>query len=446
MFNIIKKKFTHTRTIALSFAVIILIGSVLLTLPIASRNRTVTPFINSLFTAVSSTCVTGLSVYDTYSHWSLFGQLVILCMIQIGGLGFMTIIVMLSLLRKKGTSLHERRLLMQSAGSIEMYGINKHLKSIFTGTFLFEFVGAVLLSFRFCGQMGIKKGIWYAVFHSISAFCNAGFDLMGQFGETSFTDYSDDWLVNLTLIFLITMGGLGFLVWNDLLKNKFHFRNYSLHTKIVITTSFVLLFGGTVVFFFTEKNHAFAGMSIPNQILCSFFQSATTRTAGFFTVQQADLSNSGSIISSVLMFIGGSSGSTAGGIKTTTFAVFIISNFCFARNNDNIVAFKKRFDTSAVKQAGSIVCVYISAVIVSSFIICAIEPFGIREIFYETISAIATVGLSMNMTPSLSIVSKIIIALLMYTGRIGGMSMVMVLAEKKDRSPLERPVGKILIG
>ena len=446
MFNIIKKKFTHTRIIALSFAVIILIGSVLLTLPIASRNRTVTPFINSLFTAVSSTCVTGLSVYDTYSHWSLFGQLVILCMIQIGGLGFMTIIVMLSLLRKKGTSLHERRLLMQSAGSIEMDGINKLLKSIFAGTVLFEFVGAVLLSFRFCGQMGIKKGIWYAVFHSISAFCNAGFDLMGQFGETSFTDYSDDWLVNLTLIFLITMGGLGFLVWNDLLKNKFHFKNYSLHTKIVITTSFILLFGGTVVFFFTEKNHAFAGMSIPNQILCSFFQSATTRTAGFFTVQQADLSNSGSIISSVLMLIGGSSGSTAGGIKTTTFAVFIISNFCFARNNDNIVAFKKRLDTSAVKQAGSIVCVYISAVIVSSFIICAIEPFGMREIFYETISAIATVGLSMNMTPSMSIVSKIIIALLMYTGRIGGMSMVMVLAEKKDRSPLERPVGKILIG
>lgn len=446
MFNIIKKKFTYTRIIALSFAVVILIGSILLTLPISSRDGSVTPFINSLFTAVSSTCVTGLSVYDTYSHWSLFGQIVILCMIQIGGLGFMTIIVMLSLIRKKGTSLHERRLLMQSAGSIEMDGINKLLKNIFLGTFIFEFIGAVLLSIRFCGQMGFGKGIWYAVFHSISAFCNAGFDLMGQFGDTSFFAYSDDWLVNLTLIFLITMGGLGFLVWSDLLKNKFHFRNYSLHTKIVLTTSAILLFGGTIVFFFTERNHAFAGMNVSHQILCSFFQSATTRTAGFLTVDQSELSNSGSIVSALLMLVGGSSGSTAGGIKTTTFAVFLISNFSFARNNDNIVIFKKRLDTSAVKQAGSIVCVYICLVFVSAFIICIAEPLGMREVFYETISAIATVGLSMSVTPTLGTLSKIIIAVLMYTGRIGGMSMVMVLAEKKDRSPLERPVGKILIG
>ncbi|MDY4413813.1 MAG: TrkH family potassium uptake protein [Ruminococcus sp.] len=446
MFNIIKKKFTYTRIIALSFAVVILIGSVLLTLPVSSRDGSVTPFIDSLFTAVSSTCVTGLSVYDTYSHWSLFGQIVILCMIQIGGLGFMTIIVMLSLIRKKGTSLHERRLLMQSAGSIELDGVNKLLKNIFAGTFIFEFIGAVLLSIRFCGQMNFGQGIWYAVFHSISAFCNAGFDLMGQFGNTSFSAYSDDWLVNLTLIFLITMGGLGFLVWNDLLKNKFHFRNYSLHTKIVLSTSAILLIGGTVIFFFTERNHAFSNMSTPHQILCSFFQSATTRTAGFLTVDQSELSNSGSIVSALLMFVGGSSGSTAGGIKTTTFAVFLISNFCFARNNDNIVVFKKRLDTSAVKQAGSIVCVYISLVLVSSFIVCIAEPLGIREVFYETISAIATVGLSMNITPTLGTLSKIIIAMLMYTGRIGGMSMVMVLAEKKDRSPLERPVGKILIG
>ncbi len=446
MFNIIKKKFTYTRIIALSFAIVILIGSVLLTLPISSRDGSVTPFINSLFTAVSSTCVTGLSVYDTYSHWSLFGQIVILCMIQIGGLGFMTIIVMLSLIRKKGTSLHERRLLMHSAGSIELDGINKLLKNIFAGTFIFEFIGAVLLSIRFCGQMDFGQGIWYAVFHSISAFCNAGFDLMGQFGDTSFSAYSDDWLVNLTLIFLITMGGLGFLVWNDLLKNKFHFRNYSLHTKIVLSTSAILLIGGTVIFFFTERNHAFADMNVPHQILCSFFQSATTRTAGFLTVDQSELSNAGSIVSALLMFVGGSSGSTAGGIKTTTFAVFLISNFCFARNNDNIVVFKKRLDTSAVKQAGSIVCVYLSLLLVSAFIICIAEPIGIREIFYETISAIATVGLSMNITPTLGTLSKIIIAMLMYTGRIGGMSMVMVLAEKKDRSPLERPVGKILIG
>lgn len=446
MFKNIKKKFTYTRIIALSFAVVILIGSVLLTLPISSRDGSVTPFINSLFTAVSSTCVTGLSVYDTYSHWSLFGQIVILCMIQIGGLGFMTIIVMLSLIRKKGTSLHERRLLMQSAGSIEMDGINKLLRNIFAGTFIFEFIGAVLLSIRFCGQMDFGKGIWYAVFHSISAFCNAGFDLMGQFGDTSFSAYSDDWLVNLTLIFLITMGGLGFLVWSDLLQNKFHFKNYSLHTKIVLVTSAILLFGGTVLFFLTERNHAFSDMDTPHQILCSFFQSATTRTAGFLTVEQSELSNSGSILSAILMLVGGSSGSTAGGIKTTTFAVFLISNFCFARNNDNIVVFKKRLDTSAVKQAGSIVCVYITAVMISSFIICIAEPFGMREVFYETISAIATVGLSMNLTSSLGTLSKIIIILLMYTGRIGGMSMVMVLAEKKDRSPLERPVGKILIG
>lgn len=446
MINIIKKKLTYTQIIAISFAVIIIIGSVLLSLPVSSRDGTSTPFINSLFTAVSSTCVTGLSVYDTYSHWSLFGQIVILCMIQIGGLGFMTIITMFSLLMKKSMSLHERRLLMQSAGSMDLNNINKLLKSIFIGTFIFEFIGTVLLSLRFCGQMGLGKGIWYAVFHSISAFCNAGFDLMGQFGSSSFSAFSDDILVNATLIFLITMGGLGFLVWNDLLQNKYHFKNYSLHTKIVLVTSSILLFGGTVLFFFTEKNHAFADMNMKGKIISSFFQSATTRTAGFFTVDQSSLSNSGSILSVILMLVGGSSGSTAGGIKTTTFAVFLISNFCLARNNDNIVLFKKRLDTSTVKQAGSIVCVYITGVILSSFIICAIEPFGLREVIYETSSAIATVGLSMNMTPSLSMISKMIIIFLMYTGRIGGLSMIMVLAEKRERVPLERPVGKIMIG
>lgn len=446
MLKFIKKNFTYSRIIALSFAIVILIGSILLTLPVSSRERTSTPFINSLFTAVSSTCVTGLSVYDTYTHWSLFGQIVILCMIQIGGLGFMTIITMFSMIMKKGTSLHERRLLMQSAGSIELNGINKLLKNIFIGTFIFELLGAVLLSIRFCGTMDLGTGIWYAVFHSISAFCNAGFDLMGKFGNSSFSAYYDDPLVNLTLIFLITMGGLGFIVWNDLLQNKLKFKNYSLHTKIVITTSAILLFGGAVIFFFTEKNHAFSGMTVPERILSSLFQSATLRTAGFSTIAQSELSNSGSILSMVLMFVGGSSGSTAGGIKTTTFAVFLISNFSFARNNDNIVIFKKRMDTSVVKQAGSIVCVYISAILACSFLICLAESFGIREIFYEVVSAIATVGLSMNLTPSLGAFSKIIIILLMYTGRIGGLSMVMVLAEKKERVPLERPIGKILIG
>jgi len=446
MIKNISKKFTHTRIIALSFAVIILIGSVLLTLPVSSRDGKATPFINSLFTAVSSTCVTGLSVYDTYSHWSTFGQVVILLMIQIGGLGFMTIIAMLSLLMKKGISLRERKLLMQSAGSLEMNGINALLKHIFIGTFIFESIGTILLALRFCGKMGFGKGLWYALFHSVSAFCNAGFDLMGQFGGTSFSAYSDDVLVNLTLIFLITMGGLGFIVWNDLLQNKFKFKNYSLHTKIVLVTSAILLFGGTVLFFFTEKNHAFSDMNTPERLLCSFFQSATTRTAGFLTVEQSELSNSGSILSMILMFVGGSSGSTAGGIKTTTFAVFLISNFCLARNNDNIVLFKKRLDTSVVKQAGSIICVYISAILISGFIICMAEPFGIREVFYEIVSAIATVGLSMNLTSSLGTLSKIIIILLMYTGRIGGVSMIMVLAEKKERSFLERPVGKILIG
>lgn len=446
MTGFIKKHLTYTRIIALSFICIIMIGSILLTLPVSSRDGTSTPFINSLFTAVSSTCVTGLSVYDTYTHWSLFGQIVILCMIQIGGLGFMTIIAMFSLIIKKGMTLHERRLLMQSAGSIEMNGINKLLKIIFAGTFIFEFIGAVLLSIKFCQQMDFGKGIWYAVFHSISAFCNAGFDLMGQFGGTSFASYVDDPFVNITLIFLITMGGLGFIVWNDLLQNKFNFKKYTLHTKIVLVTSAILLFGGTVIFFFTEKNHAFSDMSIPQRLLASFFQSATTRTAGFLTVDQSELSNSGSILSMILMLVGGSSGSTAGGIKTTTFAVFLISNFCFARNNDNIVVFKKRLDSSLVKQASSIFCVYISSVIISAFIICMLESFDIRSIFYEVISAIATVGLSMNMTSSLGTVSKIIIIILMYTGRIGALSMVMVLAEKKERVPLERPVGKIMIG
>lgn len=446
MFKNLRQKFTYVRIMALGFAAIILIGAILLSLPIASRSGRATPFINSVFTSASATCVTGLSVVDTSAHWSLFGQIVILFLIQTGGLGFMTFITMFSIFMKKRVSPHERRIMMQSAGTLRVSGASSLIKKIIFGTLTFEAIGAIALSFRFCPKLGPLKGIWYAIFHSVSAFCNAGFDLMGSIGSSSFEKYRNDLLINITLICLIILGGLGFLVWSDTIKCKFKFKQFQLHTKLVVVITFILILVGTVAFMITERHTAFSKMNNGEMFLSALFQSVTTRTAGFFTVQQDMLSDSGSIISMILMLIGGSSGSTAGGIKTTTIAIFIISTFYASRNCDDTVVFKRRIEPTAVRQAHTIVAVYLIMVFLSVIFICGIEPFPMKKIFYEVVSAIGTVGLSMNLTPLLSTASKVIIIFLMYAGRIGGLSLVLVIAEKRDKIPLERPTENIMIG
>lgn len=441
------KKLSYTRMIALSFFLIILIGSILLMLPVSSRANQWTPFFDTLFTATSATCVTGLIVYDTYTHWSLFGQVVILSMIQIGGIGLMTIISMFSIFMKRKIGLYERKLLMQSAGNMRISGIIRLVKKIVFGTLLIEGIGSILLAIRFIPRLGVAEGIYYSVFHSVSAFCNAGFDLMGQFEPfSSFTAYETDYLVSLTLMLLIITGGIGFLVWSDILQHKFHVSAYSLHTKIVLFTTAILLVIGSVGFFLFEYNGNLQNLSLPEKILSASFMSATTRTAGMNTMNLSTLSDSGNILAMILMLIGGSPGSTAGGIKTTTIAVILMSVVSMARGNENVTIFRRRLETSIVKQAAVITIIYAGAVLSAAMVICFIEPADSTSILFEITSAAGTVGLSQSLTPALSVVSKIILIVLMYGGRIGGLSLLLVFAEKKKTAPLNRPYEKILIG
>ena len=432
--------------IAFGFLAVILMGTLLLSLPIAARSGDRTPLIDCFFTATSATCVTGLTVLDTYMHWSSFGHVIILVLIQIGGLGFMTIITMFSIFTRKHISLYERRLLMQSAGTIRLSGIITMIKRVVIGTFCVEGMGAVFLSLRFCPKLGFAKGLWYAVFHSVSAFCNAGFDLMGRFNEVSLTGYYNDPLVCITLMVLIVIGGLGFLVWSDVIKCRFVFKKMELHSKLVLTVTALLVFGGAAVLFMTEKNGAFKGMTTGEQVLSAFFQSITLRTAGFFTFDQSKLSNSGYILSTLLMFIGGSPGSTAGGVKTTTMAVAFLNLISVARNNDDVVIFKRKINNKVVIQSVAIIGIHILMASIAIFIICYLEPIGLREVIYESVSAISTVGISMGITSDFNVASKLFIAGLMYSGRIGGMTIVLAIAENSHKVKLERPEEKILIG
>lgn len=437
---------TYTRIIALGFLIIICAGAFLLCLPFSSRSGQWTPVIDSLFTATSATCVTGLTVVDTQTHWSLFGQIVILLLIQTGGLGFMTVITMFSIFMRKKIGLHERRLLMQSAGTIRISGIIRLIRRVLYGTLIIEGIGTVLLTTRFCPRFGPVKGIWYSIFHSVSAFCNAGFDILGPESGGSFVGYSNDPVILITLMLLIVIGGIGFIAWNDILRCKFKFRMYELHTKIVILATSILIISGSVFLFITENNRSLAGMGIGEKILNSFFLSVSPRTAGFASVNQASLSESGSIITMLLMFIGGSPGSTAGGIKTTTFVVLVLSTLACARNLSSTSILRKKINSDTVRQASAIIFTYISAVIAGSTVICAIENLPLKEVLFEVISAIATVGLSMGITPDLGTASRIIIIMLMYAGRIGGLTLVVALAQKREKIPLERPEEKILIG
>ncbi|MDY3213974.1 MAG: potassium transporter TrkG [Ruminococcus sp.] len=441
-----KSIFSYTRMIAFGFLAVILMGTLLLSLPIAARSGVRTPLIDCFFTATSATCVTGLTVLDTYMHWSSFGHVIILGLIQIGGLGFMTIITMFSIFTRKHISLYERRLLMQSAGTIRLSGIITMIKRVVIGTFCVEGMGAVFLSLRFCPKLGFAKGLWYAVFHSVSAFCNAGFDLMGRFNEVSLTGYYNDPLVCITLMVLIVIGGLGFLVWSDVIKCRFVFKKMELHSKLVLTVTAILVFGGAAVLFMTEKNGAFKGMTTGEQVLSAFFQSITLRTAGFFTFDQSKLSNSGYILSTLLMFIGGSPGSTAGGVKTTTMAVAFLNLISVARNNDDVVIFKRKINNKVVIQSVAIIGIHILMASIAIFIICYLEPIGLREVIYESVSAISTVGISMGITSDFNVASKLFIAGLMYSGRIGGMTIVLAIAENSHKVKLERPEEKILIG
>ncbi len=359
----------------------------------------------------------------------------------------MTLIATVFLMFRRRISLGNRKMLMQTTGGIQISDIIKIVKRAIAVTAAFELLGAIVLFLRLCSfELSPMRAAYFAVFHSVSAFCNAGFDIMSGIGSASFSAFSGDIVVNITLIVLIISGGLGFLVWSNIFSSRFKPSRFELHTKIVLTASAVLILGGTLIFYLTERNHAFSGQSGGEKLLSALFHSVSLRTAGFFTADMSTLSEGGSLLSCVFMLIGGSPGSTAGGIKTTTFIMLIAATVSCIRNRSGTIIFKRKINEDTIRQAMAIVFIYVFAAVGSCAVICAIEGIGMREVLFEVTSAIGTVGLSQNLTATLSNASQYIIMFLMYAGRLGGLSLVLALAEKRVRIPTDRPLGKILIG
>ena len=446
-----KKKITArkstTRLIASGFALIILTGALLLTLPIANRSGHGN-LLNSLFTATSATCVTGLIVADTYQNWTIFGQLVILCMIQVGGLGFMTFGAYISVLLKKRIGLQEREQLQESVNTLEIAGVVRLVKKIVQGAFCIEGLGAVLLACRFIPRFGAVRGIYFSIFHAVSAFCNGGFDLMGvNEAYSSLVAFEGDIVVNLVVVTLILVGGIGFIVWDDVARHKWHFRKYLLHSKIVLTTTLVLTVVGTVLFLITEDQAAFAGMDPLEKFLGALFSSVTPRTAGFNSVDTAALSNAGKVLTMVMMFIGGSPGSTAGGVKTTSMIVLLSYAGAMVLNREDINLFGRRLSDEVVKKANAVVIINSTLTIIATLVIMTLQPLlNFEEVLFEVLSAIGTAGMSVGITRDLNIISRVIIMVLMYCGRLGSLSFALIFAQKRISASVRQPQEKIIVG
>ena len=441
------KKLTQTQMIALGYVIVILTGALLLMLPESSSTGTATGFVDSLFTATSATCVTGLVVVETYQHWSMFGQLVILVLIQIGGLGFMTIGVFFAIFLRRKIGLRTRGILQESVNSMQIGGIVRLAKKIMAGTLLFEGAGAVLLSVRFIPQFGFWRGIYYGIFHSISAFCNAGFDLMGiKEGYASLTSYYNDGYVNLIIMALIVIGGIGFFVWNDIWEHKWHWKQYRLHTKIVLFTTAVLIGAGAVLFFIFEYHNILEGMPAIDGLWCSFFNSVTARTAGFNTTDTGALRECTKFLTILLMFIGGSPGSTAGGIKTTTLVVLIMYVKMNLRQQADCNVFGRRLGDDAIRKASVVFCTNLFLVLLGTMAISAIDGNAMMDVMFEVNSAMGTVGMTTGITRDLSIVSRIILIFLMYCGRIGSLTFALSFRGHKYSPPVTSPTEQITIG
>jgi trk system potassium uptake protein TrkH len=416
------KNLSATRIIALTFVGIILVGALLLTLPIASRSGESHGFLTALFTATSATCVTGLVMGDTFGLWSGFGQVVIITLIQIGGLGFMSIatIVVFTLRRKVG--LKQRMVMAQALSLNDMQGVVRLQKWVLFGSLSIEAVGAVILTLRFLPEYGFGTALKWGVFHAISAFCNAGFDIFGAVNtpNTSLIEMNSDPVVLLTLAGLVIIGGLGFLVWQEVVTKR-RFKKFSVYTKLVLVTTGVLLVLGTVITAVLEWNNpnTIGNMSVGHKLLNCFFQSVTTRTAGFASIDQGLLTDGGKGASMMLMLVGGSSGSTAGGAKTVTVMVLLLFLWATARGKGSVRAFKRTIPQEQVMNAMTIVAILIGFAVAGAVVICATSPVSFTDSLYETVSALATVGTTTGATGKLSLVAKILIIIYMYFGRVG---------------------------
>lgn len=448
-----KVRLTTTQVILLSFLVTILLGSILLSLPISSANGKAVPYLDALFTATTSTCVTGLVTVPTFSTWSTFGQIVILLLIQIGGLGVITIMsgFMILLNRKMGIS---DRLLIQDAFNLNtMAGILQFVKNVLVGTLLVEMTGAVLYMFVFVPEFGIR-GIWISVFNAISAFCNAGIDIIGA---NSLCNYATNPLINVVTSGLIVLGGLGYIVWWDIIRvckkrnsnNRNTFRFLSLHSKIVITATLVLLLGGgLLILLFEYSNPMTIGeMNFFDKLQVSMFQSVTTRTAGFASIPQENLTDASSLVSLILMVIGGSPVGTAGGMKTVTIVVLCCSTFATIINKYRTTLFGRCIPENAVKKAVAVVVTFIMICLTSTLLLLAVTDVPMLDVVFETVSASATVGLSRNLTASLNPLGKIIIIVTMYFGRVGPISLAVALGSRREKPEIiSEPVEEISIG
>ena len=441
------RQLSYVQTIALGFLTVIAAGTILLMLPAASQNGEATGLVTALFTSVSASCVTGLVLVDTATYWSGFGQAVILLLIQLGGLGFMTIATLFSRLLRRRMSLRERGVMAESINTIRVGRILEITYTIGLGTLIFELSGAVLLAMRFIPEFGFGQGLWYSVFHSVSAFCNAGFDLMGvKEPFSSLVSYSDDALVSITIMLLIILGGIGFLVWDDIRQKGLKWRRYDLQTKLVIVTTLALVFGGALLFFVIERNRMNADMPLGEQVLVSFFSAVTPRTAGFNSVDTASLSDASKLLTVMLMFIGGSPGSTAGGIKTTTVAVAFVFLFSGIRGRRGAYVFGRRIPDDAMKRSGMIVSTNLMLALFGALVLCGTQSLPLSDVLIEVFSAIGTVGMSTGITRELSTLSALVVALLMYLGRVGSVSFAMALLERRMDPPVTYPEEQVTVG
>ena len=438
----LKKKLTSFQIIIFGFLGVILLGTFLLMLPVSSRSGHMTPFMDALFTSTSAVCVTGLIVHDTATYWSSFGQFIIIVLIQIGGMGVITVAASFALISGRKISLMQRSTMQEAISAPKVGGIVRLTSFIIKITLLIELLGAVIMAPVFYKDFGMK-GIWMAFFTSISAFCNAGFDLMGvKEHYSSLTYYMAQPVINITIMLLIIIGGIGFLTWDDIRSNGFHVHKYRMQSKVILWTTALLLVLPAIYFFFYE----FGSLTFKDRIFSSLFQAVTPRTAGFNTVDLTSMSETGQSITIALMLIGGSPGSTAGGMKTTTIAVLFATAISTFRRKEYASYFGRRIDDDVIKNAATILLMYITLCFTGALIISMTEGYPMLTCLFESASAVGTVGLTLGITPSLHLLSRIILILLMFFGRVGGLTLIFAALSGTQKNVSKLPREKITVG
>ncbi len=437
------EKFSSSQLIILGFAGVIIMGCLLLMLPISSKSGAWTDWSDALFTSTSAVCVTGLVVQDTASYWSDFGQLIILLLIQTGGMGVVTLAIALPMVRGKKIGLRQRSTMQEAISAPQVGGIIRLTGFIIKLTLAFEAIGALIMAPVFCKRFGFIRGIWYSIFHAISAFCNAGFDLMGLEEDfSSLTSFVTNPVINMVIMSLIIIGGIGFMVWDDIYRNRLNVHRYRMQTKLVLTTTFFLILLPALYFFY----HEFSDEPMAVRFWSSLFQAVTPRTAGFNTADQGLLSSNGVLITIVLMLVGGSPGSTAGGMKTTTFAVMMANSLSVFRRREHTCFFGRRVSGDVVTSAATIFTMYIILFMTGGCVISALDGLPLKECLFETASAIGTVGLTLGITTKVSVFSRMILIGLMYFGRVGGLTLIFAALSKKGDATSRLPQEKLTVG